>query len=380
MSATVGTSPVASDATPRGQRSRPFLWPLARVALNVLLVAGGLVVLAWLAVTLRLVVVPLLVSLLIATLLVPPVDALRRRGVPSAPATVVTMLVATAVLGGILALIVPGIVSQLGTVATAAEDGIDRVATWLVGGPLGLEQRDIDDSIDQAATYLQDNAGQISGGVAAGATLVGEIIAGMLLALVIVFFFVHDGRRLWNWAVAIVPAAQRETVDAAGHRIWTTTAGYVRGVTIIALIDAVLIGIALAIIGVPLVVPLAALMFLGAYIPLAGVVVAGTLAALVALVSGGVIDALLVIAVIAVIQQLEGDLLYPVVVGRTVALHPLAILLVLAAGTVLAGLIGALLSVPVAAATWTAVAPLLLGRNEAAQEPDPAPAAAPAEA
>ncbi len=380
MSATVGTSPVAPDPTTSSQRGRPFLWPLARVALNVLLVAGGLVVLAWLAVTLRLVVVPLLVSLMIATLLLPPVDALRRRGVPSAPATVVTMLVATAVLGGILAVIVPGIVSQLGTVVSSAEDGIDRVANWLVGGPLGLEQRDIDDSIDQAATYLQDNAGQISGGVAAGATLVGEVIAGMLLALVIVFFFVHDGRRLWNWAVAIVPAAQRETVDAAGHRIWTTTAGYVRGVTIIALIDAVLIGIALAIIGVPLVVPLAALMFLGAYIPLAGVVVAGTLAALVALVSGGVIDALLVIAVIAVIQQLEGDLLYPVVVGRTVALHPLAILLVLTAGTVLAGLIGALLSVPVAAAIWMAVAPLLPGRNEAASEPEPAPAAAPAEA
>lgn len=330
------------------------LWPVARLGLNVVLTAAGLAVAGYVVLHLWLVLLPVLLALLLATLLVAPADALRRWGVPSPGAALLVMLGALAAFGGVVASIVPAIVSEFDDVGRSARQGLDEALRWLSEGPLGIEREQVRSAVDEALASVS-GAGNVTGSVLSGAALVVEIVAGLLLMLVVLFFFVHDGRRIWSWVVELFPVAHRGHVDTVGQRMWQTVCAYVRGVAIIAFVDAVLIAIALLVIGVPLVLPLAVLTFLGAFVPLAGAVVAGAIAALVALVSQGVLAAILVVIVITIIQQLEGDLLYPLVVGHSVALHPVAILLALTAGTVLAGLVGALLAVPVAATTWTAL-------------------------
>jgi predicted PurR-regulated permease PerM len=330
------------------------LWPATRVALNLILLLAAIVIALWALGQLRIVVVPVLVALLLATYLVPPVDLLRRHGWPSALATLFVMTLSVAALAGVVTAIAPAFVDQFGELEDSVDEAVAEVVRWLVEGPFDLARSDIDRAVDGALASLRENAGGIGKGVLSGASTLAEVIAGLLLLVVLLFFFVHDGRRIWGWVASLAPKRKRELIDGAGHEVWRTTAGYMRGVALIAVIDAVLIGIALVIIGVPLVVPLMVVVFLGAFIPLIGAFVTGAIAALVALISEGPIDALLVVAAITAIQQIEGDFLYPNVVGRTISLHPVAILLVLAAGTVIAGIVGALLSVPIAAGIWTA--------------------------
>ena len=330
------------------------LWPTTRVAVNLVLIAVAVLGGLWLLGELRVVVVPVLASLLLATLLVPPADFLRRHGWPSALATGLVMVLAAALVGGVVALIAPAFVDQFGELETSVDEAVNEVVRWLVQGPFDLERSQIDEGVQNGLDSLRSNAGGIGKGVLSGASLLAEVIAGLLLMIVLVFFFVHDGRGMWEFGLSLVPKGRRELVDGAGREVWTATAGYMRGVALIAVVDAVLIGIALALIGVPLVVPLMVLVFFGAFIPLVGAVASGAIAALVALISNGVVDAALVVAAIVAIQQSEGDLLYPSGGGRLSRLHPVAILLVLTAGTVVAGIVGALLSIPVAAAIWTA--------------------------
>jgi putative heme transporter len=329
-----------------------LFWPPTRVAVNLLLLGAAVVLGLWVLAHLRIVVVPVLVAVLIATLLVPPTDFLRRRGVPSAPATFIVMTLSLAALAGIVTLIGPVFFDQFDELERSVDEGVDEVVRWLVEGPLELERDEIDEAVDDAVANLRDHSGEIGQGVLSGASLVAEVVAGLLLLIVLVFFFVHDGRRMWDFTVSLAPERHRAVVDGAGREVWASTAGYMRGVALIAVVDAVLIGIALAIIGVPLVVPLMVVVFLGAFIPLVGAFVAGIIAVLVALISEGVIAALLAGGAIIAIQQIEGDLLYPNIVGRVIRLHPVAILLALTAGTVIAGIVGALLAVPVAAAIW----------------------------
>ena len=348
------------------------LWPVARLGLNVVLAAAGLAIAGFVVIQLRLVVLPVLLALLLATLLVGPADFLRRHGVPSAGAALLVMLIGLGVLVGVLVSIVPAIVAEFDDVERSAREGLNEALRWLSQGPLDLEREQVTRAVDRALEGAA-GAGNITGSVLSGAALVIEVIAGLLLMLVVLFFFVHDGRRIWSWVVELLPLAHRVDADAIGRRMWSTACGYVRGVAIIALVDAVLIAIALTVIGVPLVLPLAVLTFIGAFVPLAGAVLAGAVAALVALVTEGALAAILVVVVITIIQQLEGDLLYPVVVGRSIALHPVAILLALTAGTVLAGLAGALLAVPVAAMAWDAL-DYLRSRSRAYSGPDQPPA------
>jgi predicted PurR-regulated permease PerM len=331
-----------------------FLWPATRVAANLIVIGAAIVLCLGVLSQLRIVVVPVLAAVLIATLLVPPTDYLRRLGVPSAIATGFVMLVSALGLAGVFALIGPPFIDQFDELEQSVEEGIDEVVGWLVDGPLHLERGEIDDAIDRGISTLGEQSGSIGQGVLSGASLFAEIVAGLLLLLVLVFFFVHDGRGMWSWAVSLAPARHRETMEGAGREVWAAISGYMRGVALIAVVDAVLIGIALALIGVPLVVPLMVVVFLGAFIPLVGAFVAGAIAVLVALISEGIVAAGLVAGAIFVIQQVEGDLLYPNIVGRVIRLHPVAILLALTAGTVIAGIVGALLAVPIAAAAWVA--------------------------
>lgn len=336
-----------------GRRREVLLWPLARVSLNVLLVAAGLVLLARGVAELRLVVVPVLLALLVASLLVPVADLLRR-ALPSVAATLVAMIGAGALLTGLLSLIVPAVVDELGAVGESAQDGLNQAARWLTEGPLDLTQAEIDEKIQSAIDGVRSSGG-LSGGLLSGAALAGELATGAVLTLILTFLFVNGGRGIFDWSVEQFPGARQGQAREIGERVWEVISGYIRGVAVVAIFDALLIGLALVLIGVPLVIPLMVLTFLGAFVPLVGAFTAGGVAALVALVTGGVLDAALVVLAITVVQQVEGNVLYPLVVGKSISLHPVAILLALTAGTILAGILGTLLAVPIAAAAWAAV-------------------------
>lgn len=330
------------------------LWPATRVALNLILILVAIVIGLWVLSQLRIVVVPVLVALLLATFLVPPTDLLRRHGWPSALATLTVMLLSLAALSGVIAVIAPMFVDQFDQLERTVDEGIEEVVRWLVEGPFDLERTQIDQAVDDALAGLRENSGEIGRGVLSGASVLAEVVAGLLLLVVLLFFFVHDGRGIWRWAVSLTPKRNHELINGAGREAWESATGYMRGVALIAVVDALLIGLALVLLGVPLVVPLMVVVFLGAFIPLVGAVLAGAIAALVALISEGPLTAALVVAAVTAIQQVEGDLLYPNIVGRVIRLHPVAILLVLTVGIVVAGLLGALLAVPLAAAAWTA--------------------------
>jgi predicted PurR-regulated permease PerM len=218
-----------------------------------------------------------------------------------------------------------------------------------ISEPLGISSQEVRTGIDDAVSSLEE--GNLNDEVLMGALLVGQWAAAIVLIVVLTFFFVKDGRDLWSWVVCLFADHRRDALREVGDRAWAALAAYVQGVFLVATIDAVLIGLALLIVGVPMALPLIVLTFLAAFFPIVGAVLAGAAAVLVALVTKGVPAALVVGAVILVVQQLEGNVFYPIVVGRRLKLHAVAILLALTAGAVLAGVAGAFLAIPVAAVT-----------------------------
>ena len=328
----------------------------------VLLVAAAIAVVGYVLVQLRAVIMPLIAGLFFATLLVSPARWLARRGCPDGLAAVAVMAASVAAPAAVGAAIAPTVAGELDDLGRSARAGLDQVATWLVSGPLGISPADVDRVLDRGLEELRANSQVITTGVLSGALVAVEVVAGLLLTVVIVFFLVKDGDQIWRWVVDLLPRSRRADARELGQRAWSTLSAYLRGVAVVALVNAIFVGIALALIGVPLILPLVVLTFLGAFFPLVGTVVVGLV---VALVSEGVAAAVLVIAAITVIQQLEGDLLYPVVVGRLIRLHPLAILLALTTGTAVAGVVGALLAVLLAAVGWTVVSYLRSRGDEA---------------
>jgi predicted PurR-regulated permease PerM len=203
--------------------------------------------------------------------------------------------------------------------------------------------------------------------------LLGEVLTGLIVVVLLTFFFLKDGPGIWSWLVGLFAADHRRGADELGSRVFATLSGYVRGIAFVGLVDAILIGIALVVIGVPLVVPLMILTFLGAFLPLVGAFLAGLAAVLIALVFNGFVAALLVLAAIVVVQQLEGHVLYPILMSKTVHLHPAVIVLALAIGGIVAGIIGVFLAVPVAGVVSTVL-------NYVRDEPPPEPPLATTEA
>jgi predicted PurR-regulated permease PerM len=337
---------------------------LSELGWRFLVCVAALVVIVYGLWQLRLVLLPVFIAMLAATILGPGAVWLRRRGVHRTIATLVVYVGGLGVLALVGWLIVPATVQE-----------IDEVGDWLATGPFGLSEAEVQDAIDELSTRVQESAEDIASGVYTGALVAFQVLAGILIAFVVTYFLVRDGDRMWDWAVRLTPERRRETIHAAGEEGWRVLSAYVRGITAIAAIDAIAIGLALWLIGVPLVMPLALLTFVLAFIPFVGALTAGVAAALVALVSGGWFDALLVIVAITAIQQLEGDLLYPVIVGTTVELHPVAVLVCVGAGAILGGLIGAFLAVPVAAVVATVV-PLVRREVAAGRPPAPPPAEA----
>ena len=326
---------------------------LSALAWRFLVVVAAAYVVVWLLVKIRLVVIPVIIALLISTLLVPLAARLRQRGVPRLVAAWAVILASLLLLTGVIAVLAPQVSDQIGELGQSVRRGFEQVLAWLVDGPLNLTRAQLDRYVDRAIDRLRANSSTLTSGVVAGAVAAVEIVTGLLLTIVLVFFFVKDGDNMFAWITKQFRGHNRHHVHAIGERAWNALSAYVRGTAIIALVDAVLIGIALVIVGVPLVIPLMVLTFFGAFFPLVGAVVAGAVAALVALVSTGPLDALLVAGAVTIIQQVEGDVLQPVVLGRAVKLHPVVILLALTAGAVVAGIAGAFLAVPVAAVATT---------------------------
>lgn len=355
---------------------------LSRASLQVLLVAAAFALLAFLVVKLRLIVVPVVLAIFLATFLDPPQHALERRGLPAALSALIVMIAAGAVVGALLGFLVPRVADELGPLGTSLQGGLREVTVYLQN-TFGVTDVDLNAALNDGLTMVREHGFDISRGLLSGAILIGEILAGLLLLLVILFFFLKDGAKIWSWVIDLFPEGQtRVDVAELGRRTWRSLTGYIRGIALVATVDSVLIGLGLAILGVPLVLPLAALTFVAAFFPLVGAFTAGLVAALVALVANGWVVAVIVVVMITLIQQLEGDIIYPVVVGRAVSLHPIAILLAVAGGAVAAGVLGALLAPPVIAVGWTIVSYL---RNHPTLErstglpppvaPDPAAAA-----
>jgi predicted PurR-regulated permease PerM len=231
---------------------------------------------------------------------------------------------------------------------------VDDIETWARGEPLNLSEAQVDRLGEQVRDAFGSDRGALTGRLTAGARLVVEAVAGGLLALVVTFFVLKDGDRIGAALVRFVPVRQRERTRVATEASRRALGAYLRGVAVTGVVDSVLIGIGLVAVGVPLVVPLMILTLVAAFLPLVGAFAAGVVAVLVALVSGGVGDALIIAAIVVVVQQLEGDLLAPLVVGRSVHLHPLVVVLALTTGAVVAGIAGAILAVPVVAVATAA--------------------------
>ncbi|HZD03069.1 MAG TPA: AI-2E family transporter [Actinomycetes bacterium] len=338
----------------------PWLARSAAVSWRLLVVAGAVAVVAAALVYLRLVVLPVVVALFLATLLAPPVRWLRAHGWPPLAATWTVIAAALLLAVGLGAVLAPQIGPQFGTLRDQVGEGLDDVQRWLREGPLHFSESQLSELLARARQEVQANSAGLTRGVLTGATLAVEVVTGALLSLVLTFFFVKDGERIGNW-IARHTGSRSEELREVGRRAFDTLGAYLRGVALVGLVDAVLIGIGLAVIGVPLAVPLAFLVFLGAFFPIVGAFVSGVFAALVALVSKGVVAALIIVAITVAVQQLEGHVLAPVVLGRAVKLHPVVILLALTGGGVVGGIAGAALAVP-AVAVATSVASYLHNR------------------
>lgn len=352
-----GHEPAAAPKK-RPAKQPSALWTdgLGRVgtrAAQVLLILTVAVVSVYALMQIKLLVIPVLIALILAAAIGPFVNMLRRRGIPGGVATGLAFVALLALLAGISTVIYFSVRNQWGELAAQASSGLDELEHFLLTGPVPIEQEQLDqarEGIVQFATSSQVRSGAIT-----GLSVVTEFIAGASLMVVILFFFLKDGAKIWNFFLRPFSGHREAKLRRVGSRTLEVLGGYVRGTAIVALVDTVAIGAALLIMQVPLAFPLAIIVFIGAFIPLVGATVAGILAALVALVANGPIVALIVVAVVVAVNQLEGDLLQPIVMGKSLQLHALVILMALTAGTILAGIVGAVLSVPLAAVAWAII-------------------------
>ncbi len=330
---------------------------------RLLVILVGATAILYVLTRLYLVTLPIIVAVILATLCVPLTRALQRRGVPAALAASMTVIGGLAAVSGIIAALVPVFVREIGELVETVQEGVEQILVFLEQN-FGWGEDEVADLLDQGLTLIQEQSGQLAQQALTGAALFVQAITAIVLAIVLLFFFVKDGEQIVGWMIDRTPPPYRDTLRAVGQRGWTALAGFVRGTAAIALIDAIGIGVGLAILGVPAVLPIAVLVFLGGFIPVIGAFVTGLLAVLVALAAGGLQIALIALAIVVGVQQFESNVLQPVIMRRAVRLHPVVILSALTAGAVLLGIIGAFLAVPVAAVA-AAMANELRLRHEA---------------
>ncbi|MFE6256161.1 AI-2E family transporter [Agromyces sp. NPDC057865] len=333
----------ATDSIPFGMRiAAAWSWRL-------LLIGGVLAVVIFLVIQLRLIVIPLLVAVLLGALLVPFSQLLQRHGWPKWLAVTVAMLSTLIVVGGLLAVGISFIARDRDELYAQSIVAWDDFRAWLLEGPFHITEQQLNDWASQIFTSIQqDSSVLVSGALSVGSTL-GHFLAGMLLALFATLFILIDGKHIWRWIVGVFPKRARAAVDGAGRAGWATLQNFVKVQILVATIDAIGIGLGAFLLGVPLAVPIAILVFLGSFIPIVGAVVTGALAVFVALIYNGWVIALIMLGVVLLVQQVEGHILQPLIMGTAVKVHPLGVVIAVATGSLLAGIPGALFAVPVAA-------------------------------
>ncbi|MFE3496584.1 AI-2E family transporter [Streptomyces sp. NPDC059175] len=328
----------------------------AEAGWRLLVLAGTLWVLMKVIGAIQLVVLAFVAALLITALLQPTVARLRGYGLPRGLATAVTAILGFVIMGLVGWFVVWQVTDNLDSLADRVKDGIEELKRWLLDSPFHVTEQQINDVAQNLSDTIGTNTQEITSAGLQGVTVMVEILTGMLLAMFSTLFLLYDGKRIWGWTLRLVPAQARPGVAGAGPRAWRTLTAYVRGTVVVALIDAIFIGLGIYFLDVPLAVPLAVFIFLFSFIPLVGAVVSGALAVVVALVTQGVFTALMVLLVVLAVQQIEGHVLQPFILGRAVRVHPLAVVLAVAAGGLTAGIGGAVVAVPLVAVTNTVVA------------------------
>jgi putative heme transporter len=355
-------SPDDAAVTPLVRKTAAWAWRL-------LVIVAAAVALLWVVARLEVIVVPVLLALMVSALLVPVVDWLDKRGLPRGPAVALVLLSGFAVLGGILTFVVSQFIVGVPDLVKQVERSIDTTREWLTtGGPLHLRNEQIDNAGSAAIQALHNNQAKLTSGALSTAATITELVTAAVLVLFTLIFFLYGGRNIWQYVIKIFPEPVRDRVSEAGAAGYGSLIGYVRATFLVALTDAAGVGAGLAVMGVPLALPLASLVFLGAFIPLIGALLSGLLAVVVALLAKGIVYALLTLGLLIVINQLEAHILQPLVMGRAVSIHPLGVVLAISTGGVLAGIVGALLAVPTVAFLNNAVQVLLAKDPEAEAE------------
>ncbi|SPM39154.1 Predicted PurR-regulated permease PerM [Mycobacterium numidiamassiliense] len=347
--------------TPLVRKTAAWAWRLLVILVAVLAVL-------WVVDKLEVIVVPVFLALMVSALLVPPVDWLDRHGVPRGGAVAVVLLGGFATLGGVLTFVITQFVVGLPDLTEQVTRSIDKSRRWLIEGPAHLRSEQITNAGNAAIQALHNNQAKLTSGALSTAATLTELLTAAVLVLFTLIFFLYGGRNIWQYVTKIFPAGVRDRVLEAGRAGYGSLIGYVRATFLVALTDAAGVGTGLAIMGVPLALPLASLVFLGAFIPLIGALISGLVAVVVALLAKGIVYALITLGLLVVINQIEAHLLQPLVMGRAVSIHPLAVVLAISTGGVLAGIVGALLAVPTVAVLNNAIQVLLAADPSAEAE------------
>ena len=345
----------------------PLIRKTAAWSWRLLVILGAILALLWLFFRLEIIFVPVALATIMAALLLPLVDFLDRRGAPRGGAVALVLLSGFAVFGGLLAFVITQFVDGAPALVAQMATSIEGLGKWLTDGPLHVSTHQINQARDAAIEALRSNQEKLTSGALSTAGTVTEIVTGAALVLFTLIFLLQGGRNIFSFVTQIFPVTVRDRVRDAGRAGFRSLVGYVRATFLVAFVDAVGIGVGLAIMGVPLALPLASLVFIGAFVPLVCAVIAGFVAVVVALIAKGFVYALIALGLIIAVQQFEGHVLQPLVMGRAVSIHPLAIVLAIAGGAVLAGIPGALLAVPVLAFVNSAMR-VLLADDPAAEE------------
>ncbi|WP_051828027.1 AI-2E family transporter [Streptomyces bicolor] len=345
----------------------------AEAGWRLLVLAGTLWVLMRVISAVQLVVLAFVIALLLTALMQPSVAWLMRRGLPRGLATALTAILGFVVIGLMGWFVTWQVMENIDNLSDQVQDGIDELRNWLLNSPFHVTDKQINDIAENLREAIGANTDAITSAGLEGVTVIVEALTGILLAAFSTLFLLYDGKRIWQWTLKLVPAAARPGVAGAGPRAWETLTAYVRGTVMVALIDAVFIGIGIYFLDVPMAVPLAVFIFLFSFIPLVGAVASGALAVVVALVTQGVFTAVMTLVVVLAVQQIEGHVLQPFILGRAVRVHPLAVVLSVAAGGMVAGIGGAVVAVPLVAVTNTIVGYLRAYSQEAALRYAPEP-------
>lgn len=345
--------PVQTGASNLRRAQVPWGLDLAAAwAWRLLLIAAAGYGLLWLLGYFSVITIPVVVSLLITALAGPLVGWMARHHIPRGLGALLVVIGGVALVATLLTFAGQQVASGANDLADSTVKGLGEIKQWLKNGPLNATDSQINDYIQQAQNAITERS-QGSGAVRqvteVGAA-VGHVFAGFFIVLFSTYFFMADGERIWSWLVRIAPRAARERVDSSGRVAWVSLTQFVRATVIVALVDSIGIMIVAAILGVPFVLAIGVLVFLGAFVPLVGATVAGSVAVLVALVDQGPITALLMLAGVILVQQIEGHVLQPFLMGRWVSVHPLGVILAIGAGVLVGGVVGALVAVPTAAA------------------------------